>query len=92
MKHGEEEMKHFLRPYHNLGVALLLGVGAGLAMAPRAARAQSSELGQLMGQEPSPLLGHSSTSQGYLGVDVADVDQEKRRLSSSRKCAARSLR
>jgi membrane-associated protease RseP (regulator of RpoE activity) len=30
-----------------------------------------------MGQEPSPLLGHSSTSQGYLGVDVADLDQEK---------------
>jgi len=70
-------MKHFLRPYRSLGVALLIGVGAGLAMAPPAARAQSSELIQLMGQEPSPLLGHSSSSQGYLGVDVADLDQEK---------------
>jgi membrane-associated protease RseP (regulator of RpoE activity) len=30
-----------------------------------------------MGQEPSPLLGHSSSSQGYLGVEVADLDQEK---------------
>jgi membrane-associated protease RseP (regulator of RpoE activity) len=56
---------------------VLLGVGAGLAMAPPGARAQSSELVQLMGQEPSPLLGHTSVSQGYLGVDVADLDQEK---------------
>jgi serine protease Do len=70
-------MKHFLRPYRDLGVALLLGAGVGLAMAPPGARAQSSELVQLMGQDPSPLLGHSSSSQGYLGVDVADLDQEK---------------
>ena len=70
-------MKHFLRPYRSFGVALLLGVGAGLAMTPPGARAQSSELVQFMGQEPSPLLGHSSISQGYLGVDLADLDQEK---------------
>jgi membrane-associated protease RseP (regulator of RpoE activity) len=74
---GEEEMKHFLGPYRSFGVALLLAAGAGLAMAPPGARAQSSELVQLMGQEPSPLLGHSSISQGYLGVDLADLDQEK---------------
>ncbi len=70
-------MKHFLRPYRSLGFFVLLGLGAGLAMAPPEARAQSSELVQFMGQEPSPLLGHSSSSQGYLGVDVADLDQEK---------------
>jgi hypothetical protein len=28
-------------------------------------------------QEPSPLLLHASSSQGYLGVDLGDVDQEK---------------
>jgi serine protease Do len=70
-------MKHFLRPYRSFEVLVLLGVGAGLAMTPPGARAQSSELVQFMGQEPSPLLGHSSSSQGYLGVDVADLDQEK---------------
>jgi serine protease Do len=70
-------MSHFLRPYRSVGVALLLGAGAGLAMAPPGALAQSSELVQFMGQDPSPLLGHSSSSQGYLGVDIADLDQEK---------------
>jgi S1-C subfamily serine protease len=39
-----------------------------------AAHAQAGDLVQLL-QEPSPLLGHSSTTQGYLGVDVTDVDQ-----------------
>ena len=70
-------MKHFLRPYRSLGVVLLLAVGAGLAMAPPGAHAQSSVLAQFMSQEPSPLLGHSAVSQGYLGVDLADLDQEK---------------
>jgi membrane-associated protease RseP (regulator of RpoE activity) len=28
-------------------------------------------------QEPSPLAAHSTSTQGYLGVDLADVDQEK---------------
>jgi membrane-associated protease RseP (regulator of RpoE activity) len=74
---GEEEMKHFLRPYRSFGVALLLGAGAGLAMAPPGAHAQSGVLVQFMSQEPSPLLGRSSSSQGYLGVDLADLDQEK---------------
>jgi len=70
-------MKHFLRPYRSLGVLVLLGAGAGLAMAPPGAEAQSGLLVQFMSQEPSPLLGHSATSQGYLGVDLADLDQEK---------------
>ena len=44
-------------------------------MAPPGAAAQGRGIAQLL-QEPSPLLLHSS-SQGYLGVDLADVDQEK---------------
>jgi C-terminal processing protease CtpA/Prc len=43
-------------------------------MAPSSALAQANGLAQLM-QEPNPML-HSS-SQGYLGVDLADVDTEK---------------
>jgi serine protease Do len=70
-------MNHFLRPYQTLGGlgVALLGASAWLAMAPTGARAQSSELVQFIGQEPSPLLGYSSSSQGYLGVDVSDLDQ-----------------
>jgi serine protease Do len=70
-------MKHLSRPYQNLGIVVLVCMGAGVCLAPGGARAQSGEIVQLMTQEPSPALGHSSTSQGYLGVDVADLDQEK---------------
>jgi serine protease Do len=69
---GEEEMKHFLRPYWSFGFGLLLGASA--VMAPPGAAAQGRGIAGLL-QEPSKLL-HSS-SQGYLGVDLADVDQEK---------------
>ncbi len=77
-KQGEEEMKHFLRPYHSLlscrlGFAVVLGMG--VAMAPPGAHGQIAPLTGLL-QQPSPLLMHSS-SQGYLGVDLADVDTEK---------------
>jgi serine protease Do len=68
-------MKYILRPYRSIGVALLMGVGAVVVMAPPGAAAQAGEITQML-QEPSPLLG-SSSSQGYLGVDVADVDQDK---------------
>ena len=47
---------------------------AGLIGAPHAARAQANDLGQLVAGS-SPLL--LSSSQGYLGVDLADVDAEK---------------
>jgi hypothetical protein len=46
-----------------------------LAMMPAAAIAQAHGIVQVY-EEPSPLALHSS-SQGYLGVDLADVDQEK---------------
>lgn len=67
-------MKHFLRPYRSIGFVALLG--AWVAMAPPGAPAQAAGIMQLL-QEPSPMLLHSSSSQGYLGVDVADVDQDK---------------
>jgi hypothetical protein len=65
-------MKHFLRPYKSFGLVVL--VAAAVAMAPSGARAQMREIAQLL-QEPNPLLG--SSSQGYLGVDLADVDQKE---------------
>ena len=76
-------MKHLLRPYRsrpyqsrpypNLALAVLLGIG--VAMAPPGAQAQARGIVELL-EEPSPLLLHTN-SQGYLGVDLADVDQQK---------------
>jgi C-terminal processing protease CtpA/Prc len=63
-------MKHFLRPCICLGWVVLVGV----AIAPPGVRAQGRGLIELF-QEPNALL--RSGSQGYLGVDLADVDQEK---------------
>ena len=68
-------MKHLLRPYRSFGIIVMLGIGAWLAMAPPAAPAQSRVLAQFL-EKPTPLL-LLSTSQGYLGVDLADVDSEK---------------
>jgi membrane-associated protease RseP (regulator of RpoE activity) len=70
-----KEMKRLLRLYAKIGFVALLGVAAGMAMTPSVATAQSRQLVQLL-QEPSPLL-RSNISQGYLGVDLADVDQDK---------------
>jgi S1-C subfamily serine protease len=61
-------MKHFLRLYWSFGVVVLLA-----AMTPSSSHAQKRGIVDLI-QEPSVLL-HST--QGYLGVDLADVDQEK---------------
>jgi membrane-associated protease RseP (regulator of RpoE activity) len=52
-----------------------MGVAAAISLAPPAALAQSRQLVQIL-QEPNPLL-RSNISQGYLGVDLSDVDQEK---------------
>ncbi len=65
-------MKYFLRPYRCLGFATLLGVG--VALAPTGAGAQISRIVQII-EAPVPLLLHSS-SQGYLGVMVTDVDSD----------------
>ena len=68
-------MKRLLRPYITIGFVALLGVAAGMVMKPSVACAQSRQIVQLL-QEPNPLL-RSNISQGYLGVDLADVDQDK---------------
>jgi membrane-associated protease RseP (regulator of RpoE activity) len=67
-------MKHLTRPYRSFGFAAILGMGAWVAMTPPVAPAQGRQIVQLL-EGASPLL-HSS-SQGYLGVDLTDVDQEK---------------
>jgi predicted metalloprotease with PDZ domain len=71
---GEEEMMRFPRPYRSFGVAVFLGAGAWAAVALPGATAQARGIVDLL-QKPGMLL-HSS-SQGYLGVDLADVDQQK---------------
>lgn len=65
-------MKYFSGPYKYLGIVIM---GTGLALTPHA-RAQSGTLVQFI-DEPGQLLLLHTSSQGYLGVDLADVDQEK---------------
>lgn len=73
-------MKHLLRPCRSLGFAAIpFGlvaaiVAAGLWLLPQAARAQANDLGTVVGGS-SPLL--LASAQGYLGVDIVDVDTEK---------------
>jgi membrane-associated protease RseP (regulator of RpoE activity) len=57
-----------------MGFALVLG--AGMVALPGGAGAQGMPIVELV-QGTSPLLLHTTSSQGYLGVDLADVDQEK---------------
>jgi serine protease Do len=76
-------MKYFSRPYRTMfcsdsksrvfGVGVAALIIAGLFLAPHRVPAQSAGLAEVM-QEPSPLL-HSS-SQGYMGVLVGDVDSD----------------
>ena len=63
------------RPYQPRFLSGSLALVA-LALTPYCAQAQRSGI-TILFHDPSPLLLHSSTSQGYLGVDLADVDQEK---------------
>ena len=70
-------MKYLLRPYQNFqrtGKIALAVATLCLVAAPRTLDAQAKGV---MGffAKPFPLLSH--TSQGYLGVDLGDVDQEK---------------
>ncbi len=65
-------MKHFLRPFGSwIAVGLLAASGA---LTPRAS-AQGRGIAALLQTPGAMMLG--SSSQGYLGVDLADVDQEK---------------
>jgi serine protease Do len=69
-------MNHISRPYrilHSLG-PVALAVAALVAVAPRVMHAQGEGV---MGFFANPFPALSHTSQGYLGVEIADVDQEK---------------
>jgi hypothetical protein len=68
----KKAMKYSLRPYTSLGLAIALG--AGLATAPRFVSAQGSDLRQLVQGSDAPFI---TGSQGYLGVELADIDNEK---------------
>jgi len=68
-------MNHFSRPYRSIGI-VTIGVGAWLALASPGVRAQAAGMIEVL-QDSGPMLLHSSASQGYLGVDFVDVDQEK---------------
>lgn len=64
-------MKHFMRPYQGIGILVVMGMIAGVRSGP----AQSTQIVELL-PGTSPLLLHSS-SQGYLGAYVEDVDNDK---------------
>ena len=64
-------MNRFMRPYIQASVALL---GVAIALAPATAQAQAARIWRIV-EESNPLLLHSS-SQGYLGVLVGDVDSD----------------
>jgi S1-C subfamily serine protease len=69
-------MKYFLGP-KKIGIGFAVLAMAGLFGSGPGARAQVGSIIELV-QEPSPLLGHvGGGSQGYLGVELTDVDQEK---------------
>ncbi len=68
-----KKMTYLLRPNYHLAIATLAALGTA-CLVPQASHAQGAELAQLM-QEPSPVL-MSSSSQGYLGVLVGDVDAD----------------
>lgn len=70
-------MKHILRPFqsHYRSGSFTLAVAALCLMgAPRAMQAQGGSVMSFFAN-PFPSLSHAS--QGYLGVEIADVDQEK---------------
>jgi serine protease Do len=72
----KNHMKFFLRPYQvrHLGVVALGTIAAAALLVPQSAHSQATGIAQVL-EEPSPLLGTSS-SQGYLGVLVGDVDAD----------------
>ena len=74
-------MKYFLGPMGKIGIGIgcaALAV-AGLVGSASGARAQTGSIVELV-QDPNPLLGHAGgggVSQGYLGVELTDLDQDK---------------
>jgi len=78
-------MKHLLRPYRRVEIVVARG-SARDGCHPVRAAAQSTQILELL-QGTSPLL-HSS-SQGYLGVWVDDIDNDKAQALKLKKCAER---
>jgi serine protease Do len=71
-------MKYFLGPMKKIGIGCATLAVAGLMGSASIARAQVGSIVELV-QDPNPLLGHAGGggSQGYLGVELTDLDQEK---------------
>src|ERR1700691_5165966 len=67
-----KNMKHFLRPYHGIGILVAMGMIAGA----RGGAAQSTQMVELL-PGTSPLLVQHTGAQGYLGAYVEDVDSDK---------------
>jgi S1-C subfamily serine protease len=73
-----KQMKHFLGPIKKIGFGFAALAVAGLVGSAHVAQAQVGSIVELV-QDPSPLLGHAAggASQGYLGVELTDLDQDK---------------
>jgi serine protease Do len=70
-------MNHFSGPMKRIGMGFGCAALAVAGLVGSAARAQVGSIVELV-QDPNPLLGHAGGgSQGYLGVELTDVDQEK---------------
>lgn len=73
-------MKHLLRPYRSCRSNPILGAGSatvlaiGLLLAPHAASAQANDLPFIVEGSGALMLANA---QGYLGVEIVDVDAEK---------------
>ena len=69
-------MKHLLRPRNSIALApiAVMVLGVAMVLMPPGSPAQSTGIGHIL-QTIDPLLSHSS-SQGYLGVLVSDVDND----------------
>lgn len=65
-------MKYFLRPYRSLGPAMIALAACSLPL--HGAWAQASDIEQIVASGSPFLL---ASSQGYLGVELADIDNEK---------------
>ena len=76
-------MKHLLRPYLNIKIAIIPALaltavlGVIMAVPPPKASAQAGGIVTVI-QGSRPLL--LSSAQGYLGVEIVDVDNEKAQL------------
>src|SRR5579871_4027287 len=65
-------MEHILRPYISFGA--MAALCAGIAIAPQHGRAQANDLTDLVAGGDAHFV---TGSQGYLGVELIDVDNEK---------------